>query len=212
MYIVFKILLEIILNFSKISLNAEGEMMIFLLGLIILCLVMFFLILYLVLKYEKSNCEKFCEYVLVLGARILDEDTPCKVLENRLISAIIYLHKFENSKVIVSGGTGIDEPISEGYVMKKYLINHGIDKHRIFVEDLSTNTFENLKNTKQILKDVDEILIITSKYHLFRSKILAERVGFRNIYLIASEVNASNRQKNIIREIFAVIKSIFFDW
>ena len=212
MYIVFKILLEIILNFSKISLNAEGEMMIFLLGLIILCLVMFFLILYLVLKYEKSNCEKFCEYVLVLGARILDEDTPCKVLENRLISAIIYLHKFENSKVIVSGGTGIDEPISEGYVMKKYLINHGIDKHRIFVEDLSTNTFENLKNTKQILKDVDEILIITSKYHLFRSKILAERVGFRNIDLIGSEVNASNRQKNIIREIFAVIKSIFFDW
>ena len=212
MYIVFKILLEIILNFSKISLNAEGEMMIFLLGLIILCLVMFFLILYLVLKYEKSNCEKFCEYVLVLGARILDEDTPCKVLENRLISAIIYLHKFENSKVIVSGGTGIDEPISEGYVMKKYLINHGIDKHRIFVEDLSTNTFENLKNTKQILKDVDEILIITSKYHLFRSKILAELVGFRKIYLIGSEVNASNRQKNIIREIFAVIKSIFFDW
>lgn len=212
MYIVFKILLEIILNFSKISLNAESEMMIFLLGLIILCLVMFFLILYLVLKYEKSNCEKFCEYVLVLGARILDEDTPCKVLENRLISAIIYLQKFENSKVIVSGGTGIDEPISEGYVMKKYLINHGIDKHRIFVEDLSTNTFENLKNTKQILKDVDEILIITSKYHLFRSKILAERVGFRNIYLIGSEVNASNRQKNIIREIFAVIKSIFFDW
>lgn len=212
MYIVFKILLEIILNFSKISLNAEGEMMIFLLGLIILCLVMFFLILYLVLKYEKSNCEKFCEYVLVLGARILDEDTPCKVLENRLISAIIYLHKFENSKVIVSGGTGIDEPISEGYVMKKYLINHGIDKHRIFVEDLSTNTFENLKNTKQILKDVDEILIITSKYHLFRSKILARRVGFRKIYLIGSEVNVSNRQKNIIREIFAVIKSIFFDW
>lgn len=212
MYIVFKILLEIILNFSKISLNAEGEMMIFLLGLIILCLVMFFLILYLVLKYEKSNCEKFCEYVLVLGARILDEDTPCKVLENRLISAIIYLQKFENSKVIVSGGTGIDEPISEGYVMKKYLINHGIDKHRIFVEDLSTNTFENLKNTKQILKDVDEILIITSKYHLFRSKILAGRVGFRNIYLIGSEVNAGSRQKNIIREIFAVIKSIFFDW
>lgn len=212
MYIVFKILLEIILNFSKISLNAEGEMMIFLLGLIILCLVMFFLILYLVLKYEKSNCEKFCEYVLVLGARILDEDTPCKVLENRLISAIIYLQKFENSKVIVSGGTGIDEPISEGYVMKKYLINHGIDKHRIFVEDLSTNTFENLKNTKQILKDVDEILIITSKYHLFRSKILARRVGFRKIYLIGSEVNVSNRQKNIIREIFAVIKSIFFDW
>lgn len=212
MYIVFKILLEIILNFSKISLNAEGEMMIFLLGLIILCFVMFFAILYLVLKYEKSNCEKFCEYVLVLGARILDEDTPCKVLENRLISAIIYLQKFENSKVIVSGGTGIDEPISEGYVMKKYLINHGIDKHRIFVEDLSTNTFENLKNTKQILKDVDEILIITSKYHLFRSKILSRRVGFRKIYLIGSEVNAGSRQKNIIREIFAIIKSIFFDW
>ena len=59
MYIVFKILLEIILNFSKISLNAEGEMMIFLLGLIILCLVMFFLILYLVLKNNETYISAY---------------------------------------------------------------------------------------------------------------------------------------------------------
>lgn len=184
---------------------------------ILICLISLFIfifcvIFYLVLIYSKRYDEKFCNYVLVLGARILDENTPCKVLENRLICAIKYLNKFKDSKVIVSGGIGIDEPISEGFVMKKYLMKHGISEERILIEGLSTNTFENLKNTREILNGIDEILIITSDYHLFRSMILAKRIGFSKIYLIGSKVNVGSRQKNIFREIFAIIKSIFFDW
>lgn len=187
--------------------------MILLLFLLVIYLIsIFFLTLYFILKYENSKCEKFCEYVLVLGARVLDENTPCKTLEKRLKSALTYLKKFENSKVIVSGGKGIDEPVSESFVMRKYLINYGIDIDRIIVEDSSTNTFENLKNTKKLLKNIDEILIITSKYHLFRAKILAKRVGFKKINLIGSGISYESMQKNLIREIFAIIKSILLDW
>ena len=123
-----------------------------------------------------------------------------------------YLNKFKDSKVIVSGGKGIDEEVSEGYVMKKYLMKNGIDENRIFIEDSSTNTFENLNNTRKILVNIDEILIITSKYHLLRSKILANRVGFKKVYLIGSEVSKISRNRNLMREVFAIIKSIFLDW
>lgn len=180
--------------------------------LIMVSILIFLVIFSLVLIYSKRYDDKFCKYVLVLGARILDEDTPCKVLENRLICAIKYLNKFKDSKVIVSGGTGIDEPISEGFVMKRYLMKYGISEDRILIEGLSTNTFENLRNTREILDGVNEILIITSDFHLFRSMILAKRIGFLKVYLIGSKVNVGSRQKNIVREIFAIIKSIFFDW
>lgn len=179
---------------------------------VITFIVVIFMILYLILKYEKIGYDKFCEYVLVLGAKILDKDTPCKVLENRLLKAVDYLKKFKDSKVIVSGGKGIDEEVSEGYVMKKYLMKNGIDENRIFIEDSSTNTFENLKNTRNIIGNIDEILIITSKYHLLRSKILAKRVGFKKVYLIGSDVSKISRKRNLIREVFAIIKSIFLDW
>lgn len=175
--------------------------------IILLCLILF-----LILKYEKSNCNKFCKYILVLGARILDEDTPCKVLENRLLIAKEYMDKFENSKVIVSGGKGIDEPFSEAIVMKNYLRKQGISEHRIIIEDLSTNTFENLMNTRNLLCKENEILIITSGYHLFRAKMLAKRVGFKTIHLIGSHVSFRSRSRNLFREIFAIIKSFFFDW
>ncbi len=179
---------------------------------LLILIILICLIIFLILKYENSNYDKFCKYILVLGARILDENTPCRVLENRLLIAKEYMNKFKDSKVIVSGGKGEDEPFSEAIVMKKYLIKHGICEHRIIIEDLSKNTFENLMNTRNLLCGANEILIITSGYHLFRAKMLAKRVGFKTIYLIGSQVSFKSRGRNLFREIFAIIKSFFFDW
>ncbi len=181
-------------------------------SLFVFCYLIILLILVFILVCGESRYNKFSKYVLVLGARIIDEDTPCKTLEKRLLCAVDYLNEFQESKVIVSGGRGEDEPVSEGFAMKKFLINMGIDVERILIESSSTNTFENLKNTKKILGDIDEILIITSKYHLFRAKILARRVGFKSIHLIGSETFYDKVWKDFFREIIAVIKSILFDW
>lgn len=186
--------------------------MIVLLKLLIFLCVVFLLILILILIYGGSEYKKFSEYILILGAKIIDENTPCKTLEKRLLCAVKYLKHFQESKVIVSGGKGIDEPASEAYTMKKFLIRNGIKEERILIEDMATNTFENMKNTKRILKNVDKIIIVTSKYHLFRAKILARRVGFKKVYLIGSETFYDKVWKDFFREIIAVIKSIFFDW
>lgn len=178
--------------------------------LILISLVCF--IIFMILKYENCNYQKFCKYVLVLGARVLDKDTPCKALENRLIIAKNYLDKFKNSIVIVSGGKGKDEPLPEAVVMKNYLIKQNISEHRILIEDLSRNTFENLSNVKRLLRDENEILIITSGFHLFRARMLAKRVGFKKISLIGSHISFKSKIRNLCREIFAIIKSFFLDW
>ena len=186
--------------------------MLVLISIIFISVLIILIILYLIFSYKNSTYNEFCKYVLVLGAKILDKDTPCKILENRLKSAIEYLNMFKDSIVIVSGGKGNDEPVSESEVMMKYLIKHNISKKRIIIENSSYNTYQNLKETKELLGNTTEILIVTSGYHLLRSKILAKRVGFKNINLIGSEVSNSRILKNLIREIFAIIKSFFLDW
>lgn len=180
--------------------------------LIIIVVSLLLVIIYLILNYKGKELKEPCEYLLVLGAKVIDKNTPCKVLESRLFKAIDYLNEVVDSKVVVSGGKSNYSVIPEAHVMKKFLIKHGIDSSRIIIEDRATNTFENLKYTKNILKDVDEILIISSKYHLFRASILSKRVGFKRTYLIGSDVEVSSKFKNISREVFAVIKSIFLDW
>ncbi len=159
---------------------------------------------------EKKDVD--VNYVVVLGAKVLDDNTPCKILEDRLLIALDYLNEGNDSKVVVSGGNVNSKGVIEAHVMKNFLIEKGIDKERILVEDRSKNTFENLKFTRELIGNEDSILIISSKYHLLRAKLLAKRVGFKEVYLRGGETSTKGRFKNISREVFAYIKSFIFDW
>ena len=44
--------------------------------------------------------------------------------------------------VIVSGGQGKDEEVTEAYAMARYLECEGLDRRRIVQEDVSVNTLE----------------------------------------------------------------------
>ena len=99
--------------------------------------------------------------------------------------------------------------------MKRYLVNNGIEENRIIMEDESTNTFENLKYTRDIIRGLDEkedyrVLIVTNKFHLFRAKFLAKRLGMVP-YGLPARIPPSVIVQSYIREYFAVIKSFIFD-
>jgi uncharacterized SAM-binding protein YcdF (DUF218 family) len=96
--------------------------------------------------------------------------------------------------------------------MKRYLIAHGIDESRIIKEESSTTSNENLKYTKRLLTSiygeaVPEILVITSDYHMFRAKQLANRY-FSKVYGMSSETPITVMLNYAIREYLAVIKML----
>ena len=82
------------------------------------------------------------DYVVVLGAQ-MKTSGPSKALKYRLDEAVRYLEANPDTKVIVSGGQGPDEPMSEAQGMYDYLVNAGIAPDRILLEDQSNNTFQN---------------------------------------------------------------------
>ncbi|MEG1457605.1 MAG: YdcF family protein, partial [Bacilli bacterium] len=122
------------------------------------------------------------DYLMVLGAGIKGEEIGT-TLRYRLDTAIEFNEINPDIKIIVSGGQGQGEDVTEAYAMKKYLIEHGINENLIITEDKSTNTYENFMFTKNILEkeninDDYKITVVTNNFHMYRAKYLGEQVGF----------------------------------
>ncbi|MEY8415891.1 YdcF family protein [Tissierella praeacuta] len=174
----------------------------------------FILIESLIIIGGRRTTDVKVDYVIVLGARLYG-DIPSPALLERLKVAKDYLIDNTDVKVVVSGGQGLDEDIAEAYAMKKYLINNGIEKDRIIVEDKSTTTFENLKFSLDKIKETNDnnnisLLIASNRYHIFRAKLLAKRLGAIP-YGLPAKTPLIIVLQSYIREFLAVIKSYFID-
>ena len=182
--------------------------------IIILFLVSFILIEGLIIINGNTKNIGDVDYMIILGARLYG-DVPSPALAERLKVAEEYLKSNTDIKVIVSGGQGLDEYIPEAEAMEIYLLERGIDKNRIIIEDKSTSTFENIRNSLSIIEEIDDIespsvLLVTNKFHVFRSKLLANRLGVK-AYGLPAEVPPTILIPQYIREYFAVVKSFIFD-
>lgn len=119
------------------------------------------------------------ETVIVLGSRVYG-NKPSRSLKERLDAAYEYLETNPDSYCIVSGGQGRNEDISEAECMYQYLKDKGIDEKRIFKEDKSTSTRENIKFSLEIIKAnnlPEDIAITTSEYHQYRASLIAKKLG-----------------------------------
>lgn len=146
------------------------------------------------------------DYVIVLGAQ-MKADGPSKALQYRLDEAIRYLNENPSSKVIVSGGQGSDEHISEAQGMYEYLVEKGIEKDRIIKEDKSVNTTQNLAFSAEYLdRERDSVAVVTNNFHVFRAVKIAEKAGYQNVCGIAAKGEPFLQINNMMREFFGVMK------
>ena len=90
--------------------------------------------------------------VIVLGCGIRGERVSVG-LAKRLNKAYEYHLQNPEATIIVSGGQGPQEEISEALVMKRYLVSKGVPEDRIIMEDKSTSTITNFKFSHEIMKE-----------------------------------------------------------
>jgi uncharacterized SAM-binding protein YcdF (DUF218 family) len=166
--------------------------------------------------YELQESKKVdphnIDFVIILGAGLHGEK-PSKTLETRLEAGAHFLMVNRDIPVVVSGGQGPGESISEAAAMGMYLKNAGIEENRIFYENKSTTTYENLKYSKQLIEQLGlkepTVLIITNDYHIVRAKMIAKEVGFRN-YGLGADSPFFVKINYFIREYFGIVKTWFF--
>lgn len=171
-----------------------------------------------IIVFPKRSLEK-ADLLIVLGAGVKGT-TPSLTLKHRLDTTVEYIEKTNYmGKIIVSGGQGPGEDITEAEAMKLYLIDKGIEESKIIKEDKSTSTSENLLYSKEVIRDklnkkVDnglKVTIITTDFHGMRSNMLAKRNGYSNIELYTSNTEWYLIPNMYVREFFAFVKSFIFD-
>ena len=162
----------------------------------------------LILSKWSAKAAPGADYVLILGAQWKENGTSY-VLQKRLDKALEYLKENPDTYVVVSGGQGANEPISEAAGMKRYLMERGIPEERIRTEDQSTSTEENLTYSAALFdKEQDRIALVTSNFHMYRAFRIAQKQGYSHVEGLSAGSYPGMIPNNLLREFCCVIK----DW
>jgi uncharacterized SAM-binding protein YcdF (DUF218 family) len=122
-----------------------------------------------------NDIEKRYDYGVVLGGYSSYNQRTNQINFNesgdRLISAIELYKLGKIKKILISGGNGelINDGMRESAWSKDFLLNMGIDKADIILEDSSRNTMENAQYTARLLQEDHNTLLITSANHMKRA-------------------------------------------
>lgn len=182
--------------------------------LLIVFLISFIIIESRIIYVGNKKDTTYVDYIVVLGAGVKGY-TPSLTLQYRLVTALQYHHQHPNTKIVLSGGQGNGENISEADAMKKFLIDNGVDENLLMIEDKSTNTFQNLVLSQKIIRKFDnrsnlKIAIVTSNFHMLRAKLIAKRINFEP-YGVPAPIPAWLAPTYYIREYFGICKSFLLD-
>ena len=153
------------------------------------------------------------DVVIVLGAGV-HGDEPSRHLVQRLEKALMYHEKNPDALILVSGGQGAQESVTEAYAMSKYLFQHGVPEDKIIMEEAAASTFENFKFSLDLINGdyADrfggeyKVAFITNDFHIYRAERLAEKAGFKNINHMHANIDLYTYPQNYIRETLAVLK------
>lgn len=206
---VFWLLLSAIFHNEKLMRTIPGWMKGICTGIFCAGLLLFCSVEGLILSQYNAQAGPGADYVIVLGAQ-WKSTGPSEVLRRRLIQAANYLASNPDTKVIVSGGQGDNEIMSEAAGMKEYLIKTGIEEERILVEDKSANTYENLTFSGQLL-DIgqDSVVIVTNNFHMFRALSIAKKQGYADVEGLAASSVLGMGPNNLLREFLGVLKDFW---
>lgn len=162
--------------------------------------------------------------MVVFGCQVR-RDGPSILLRDRLDTALAYWEKHPDVHIVVTGGKGDDEHMSEAQAMYDYLTEHGVDGANILMEDQSRNTWQNIQGTLDKLENGSlpwegfedgpkSYVLVSSDFHLTRILMLWQRATGRmdNVATMPAPVShAPSRVQMFFREPLALVKSFIFD-
>lgn len=118
--------------------------------------------------------------VVVLGCQVFPDGHPSLMLRNRINAAYDYLSAHPDAVCVASGGRNDSEPVAEAACIRDTLVSMGIDPRRIYLEDASRSTEENLTFSARLMAEQDlptNVAIASDNFHQLRAAVWAERSG-----------------------------------
>lgn len=153
-----------------------------------------------------SSLDADC--ILVLGSGIKLDGTPGKVLTDRLEKSLVLYENGAAPKLLMSGDHGRIN-YDEVNAMKEYAKSHGVASEDVFMDHAGFSTYESMYRAAAIFR-VEKTVIVTQKYHLYRSVYNALSMGI-DAYGVASDLESYRGSfSREIREFLAIAKDFIY--
>ena len=158
---------------------------------------------------QFDNADYKEDAVIVLGAGVHGEFVSWPLME-RLETAIRYHEKNPDALIVVTGGKGYQESITEALAMERYLLGRGVEPDKIVKEEEATSTNENMRFSKKILDERlggdYRIAVVTNNFHIYRGTQIAINEGFKSVTHLHAKLQWYNLLPCYLRETAAVLK------
>jgi len=119
------------------------------------------------------------EVIILIGGGVYEKapdlsdiGTPTEDMLARIVTVVRLQKKFGVPVIISAGG-------SEAPIVKRFLVDLGVPPNKIITEEKSGDTYESAKFTQRILErfQYDNLLLVTSAYHIKRAVMSFEKAG-----------------------------------
>lgn len=118
---------------------------------------------------------------IIVPGHSLESGQPSTDFRARLDRAADLAHRVPDARILILGGIAPGQPRSEAAAGRDYLVTQSIAQERIHLEHASRNTLENFQCAVSTLRGHcgKGLVLVTNRYHLARSEILARNLGLR---------------------------------
>jgi len=165
-----------------------------------------------VMIYGRQDTVTFQEdAVIVLGSGLRGEEVS-HTLRNRLDMAVEYHFQNPDAFIVVSGGQGPGDVITEAFGMARYLETAGVPGDLIFQEGNSHSTYQNMRFSMAILEELFpegypyRVVVITNDFHIYRSVRFTRIVGMEEATSFHGNTPLIALPGALVREVAAIVK------
>jgi uncharacterized SAM-binding protein YcdF (DUF218 family) len=116
--------------------------------------------------------------IVVLGAAQYD-GRPSPVLRARLDHAVDLYRRKVAPVIIMTGGVGPGDTVSEAMVSRRYAARHGVPDSAILTERSGMTTLQSMRSVATMMRTrgMKSAVLVSDPFHMLRLKLLALRVG-----------------------------------
>jgi len=152
--------------------------------------------------------------IVVLGAAQYN-GRPSPVFKARLDYALELYRQGYAPRLVLTGGVGKGDTVSEGEVARRYALRRGVDDAAMLVEREGLTSAASMKAAADLMHEngLESALIVSDSYHMLRVELLARRMGIKPYR--APTPNSpidrvpETRMKYVLRESFLLTATAF---
>lgn len=135
-----------------------------------------------VVIWGARDMARPADAIVVLGAAQY-AGRPSPVLKARLDHAVDLWKRGLARRLVLTGGRGTGDTISEAAVGRRYALKAGVADSAILLEGDGRTTSASLAAVAQIMKEeqLERAILVSDPFHMLRLQILARRFGVESV-------------------------------